>query len=99
MLDPDRWVVGVARSEQSRARYPSASGFVERDCAGGLTTATELSASRRPFIYFPLGHHLEQFHAHHRLQLYRLGHRTDYALETPAAAVARVSGGCRTTYL
>ena len=35
---------------------------------GGLTTAMELTANRRPFIYFPLKHHFEQnFHVHHRL--------------------------------
>ena len=27
---------------------------------GGLTTAMELTASRRPFLYFPLRHHFEQ---------------------------------------
>ena len=30
---------------------------------GGLTTAMELTANRRPFLYFPLRHHFEQnFH-------------------------------------
>ena len=30
---------------------------------GGLTTAMELTANRRPFLYFPLEHHFEQnFH-------------------------------------
>ena len=27
---------------------------------GGLTTAMELTANRRPFLYFPLGHRFEQ---------------------------------------
>ena len=27
---------------------------------GGLTTAMELTANRRPFLYFPLAHHFEQ---------------------------------------
>src|SRR3712207_8704153 len=27
---------------------------------GGLTTAMELTASKRPFLYFPLRHHFEQ---------------------------------------
>ena len=41
---------------------------------GGLTTAMELTANRRPFIYFPLRHHFEQnFHVRHRLERYRAG--------------------------
>jgi pimeloyl-ACP methyl ester carboxylesterase/predicted glycosyltransferase len=41
---------------------------------GGLTTAMELTTNRRPFIYFPLGHHFEQnFHVRHRLERYRAG--------------------------
>jgi pimeloyl-ACP methyl ester carboxylesterase len=35
---------------------------------GGLTTSMELTANRRPFLYFPLRHHFEQnFHVRHRL--------------------------------
>ena len=46
---------------------------------GGLTTAMELTANRRPFIYFPLKHHFEQnFHVRHRLQRYRAGRRMDF---------------------
>ena len=41
---------------------------------GGLTTAMELTANRRPFLYFPLKHHFEQnFHVRHRLDRYRAG--------------------------
>ena len=41
---------------------------------GGLTTAMELTASRRPFLYFPLRHHFEQnLHVRHRLERYRAG--------------------------
>ena len=41
---------------------------------GGLTTAMELTASRRPFLYFPLKHHFEQnVHVRHRLERYRAG--------------------------
>jgi pimeloyl-ACP methyl ester carboxylesterase/predicted glycosyltransferase len=41
---------------------------------GGLTTAMELTASRRPFIYVPLRHHFEQnYHVHHRLERYGAG--------------------------
>ncbi len=51
---------------------------------GGLTTAMELTANRRPFIYFPLRHHFEQnFHVRHRLERYRAGRCMDYATATP----------------
>jgi pimeloyl-ACP methyl ester carboxylesterase/predicted glycosyltransferase len=52
---------------------------------GGLTTTMELTASRRPFLYFPLRHHFEQnFHVRHRLERYRAGRRMDYATAGPA---------------
>lgn len=36
---------------------------------GGLATAMELTASRRPFVYVPLERHYEQLiHVHHRLR-------------------------------
>jgi hypothetical protein len=39
---------------------------------GGLTTAMELTAAQRPFIYVPPRHHFEQdFHVRHRLARYR----------------------------
>jgi pimeloyl-ACP methyl ester carboxylesterase/predicted glycosyltransferase len=45
---------------------------------GGLSTTMELTAARRPFIYFPLKHHFEQnLHVHHRLTRYRAGRRMD----------------------
>jgi pimeloyl-ACP methyl ester carboxylesterase/predicted glycosyltransferase len=51
---------------------------------GGLTTAMELTANRRPFLYFPLRHHFEQnFHVHHRLSRYGAGRRMDYDTATP----------------
>ena len=41
---------------------------------GGLTTAMELTANGRPFLYFPLRHHFEQnFHVRHRLERYGAG--------------------------
>ena len=59
---------------------------------GGLTTAMELTASQRPFIYLPLRHHFEQnFHVRHRLAQYGAGRFMDYAEaepETLAAAIA-----------
>jgi pimeloyl-ACP methyl ester carboxylesterase/predicted glycosyltransferase len=51
---------------------------------GGLTTAMELTANRRPFLYFPLRHHFEQsFHVHHRLGRYRAGRRMDFDASPP----------------
>jgi len=53
---------------------------------GGLTTCMELTANRRPFLYFPLAHHFEQnFHVAHRLDRYRAGRRMDYATTDPDA--------------
>jgi hypothetical protein len=53
---------------------------------GGLTTAMELTANRRPFIYFPLKHHFEQsFHVRHRLDRYGAGRRMDYDDAAPEA--------------
>ena len=51
---------------------------------GGLTTAMELTANRRPFIYFPLRHHFEQnLHVRHRLERYGAGRCMDFATATP----------------
>jgi UDP-N-acetylglucosamine:LPS N-acetylglucosamine transferase len=51
---------------------------------GGLTTAMELTTNRRPFLYFPLGHHFEQqFHVRHRLERHHAGRAMDYARATP----------------
>jgi predicted glycosyltransferase len=52
---------------------------------GGLTTAMELTASRRPFLYFPLAHHFEQnYHVRRRLGRYRAGRCMDYQTAGPA---------------
>jgi predicted glycosyltransferase len=63
---------------------------------GGLTTAMELTANRRPFLYFPLRHHFEQnFHVRHRLARYRAGRCMDFDESTPdviAAAIAEEIG-------
>ena len=59
---------------------------------GGLTTTMELTASRTPFLYFPLRNHFEQaIHVRHRLERYRAGRRMDYSASTPemiASAIA-----------
>jgi pimeloyl-ACP methyl ester carboxylesterase/predicted glycosyltransferase len=52
---------------------------------GGLTTAMELTASRRPFLYFPLRHHFEQnFHVRHRLARYGAGRCMDFETDGPS---------------
>jgi len=64
---------------------------------GGLTTAMELTANGRPFLYFPLRHHFEQnFHVRHRLQRYGAGRCMDFENSTPdtiAVAIAAEIGG------
>jgi pimeloyl-ACP methyl ester carboxylesterase/predicted glycosyltransferase len=51
---------------------------------GGLTTSMELTANRRPFLYFPLRHHFEQnFHVRHRLARYGAGRCMDFDASTP----------------
>ncbi|MFL5799149.1 MAG: alpha/beta fold hydrolase [Actinomycetota bacterium] len=53
---------------------------------GGLTTTMELTATGRPFLYFPLKHHFEQnFHVRHRLERYGAGRCMDYEASTPDA--------------
>jgi pimeloyl-ACP methyl ester carboxylesterase/predicted glycosyltransferase len=63
---------------------------------GGLTTAMELTAAQRPFIYVPLRHHFEQhFHVRHRLNRYGAGRCLDYADTGPdslAQAIAEEAG-------
>jgi pimeloyl-ACP methyl ester carboxylesterase/predicted glycosyltransferase len=59
---------------------------------GGLTTAMELTANRRPFLYFPLRHHFEQnFHVRHRLERYRAGRCMDFELDGPAEIAAAIA--------
>jgi hypothetical protein len=44
----------------------------------------ELTAARRPFLYFPLRHHFEQnFHVRHRLQRYGAGRCMEFDAATP----------------
>ena len=63
---------------------------------GGLTTAMELTANRRPFLYFPLRHHFEQnFHVRHRLDRYGAGRAMDFETATStviAQAIAEEIG-------
>ena len=58
---------------------------------GGLTTAMELTAGKRPFFYFPLRHHFEQcFHVHHRLERYGAGRRMSFEDSTPDDIAAAI---------
>lgn len=63
---------------------------------GGLATTMELTAARRPFLYFPLRDHFEQDrHVRHRLARHRAGRAMDFAREGPeeiAAAIAETIG-------
>ena len=59
---------------------------------GGLTTAMELTAARRPFLYFPLRHHFEQnIHVRHRLERYRAGRCMDFETAQPADIAAAIA--------
>ncbi|MFZ0043938.1 MAG: glycosyltransferase, partial [Solirubrobacteraceae bacterium] len=59
---------------------------------GGLATTMELTASQRPFIYFPLKQHFEQnIHVRHRLERHRAGRRMEYDDSPPEAIAAAIA--------
>jgi predicted glycosyltransferase len=59
---------------------------------GGLTTAMELTANRRPFLCFPLRHHFEQnFHVRHRLERYGAGRAMDFETDGPSEIAAAIA--------
>jgi hypothetical protein len=59
---------------------------------GGLTTGMELTANKRPFIYFPLAHHFEQnFHVRHRFERYGAGRCMSFAESEPADIAAAIA--------
>jgi pimeloyl-ACP methyl ester carboxylesterase/predicted glycosyltransferase len=59
---------------------------------GGLTTAMELTANRRPFLYFPLRHHFEQnFHVRHRLGRYGSGRCMDFETDDAGAIALAIA--------
>ena len=52
----------------------------------------ELTAQRRPFLFFPLRHHFEQnFHVRHRLDRYRAGRCMDFEESTPETIAAAIA--------
>jgi pimeloyl-ACP methyl ester carboxylesterase/predicted glycosyltransferase len=60
---------------------------------GGLTTCMELTALRRPFLYFPLRNHFEQnFHVRHRLERYGAGRRMDWSETDPETLAGAIIG-------
>ena len=59
---------------------------------GGLTTTMELTAARRPFLYFPLRNHFEQSrHVRHRLERYGAGRCMDYTSAAPEVIAAAIA--------
>jgi predicted glycosyltransferase len=63
---------------------------------GGLSTCMELTATRRPFLYFPLRNHFEQsIHVPHRLARYGAGTRMDYATTDPEALAHAIADGLK----
>jgi predicted glycosyltransferase len=104
---PELRMIAVAGPRIDPAMFPTHSGlevlgYVDRlyrhlsvcDLAvvqGGLTTTMELAAAKRPFLYFPLGHHFEQnFHVRHRLDRYGAGRCMDYATTDPDLLAAAI---------
>ena len=62
-------------------------------CHGGLSTTMELTANRRPFLYFPLAQHFEQnVHVHHRLQRHGAGRRMEFASTTADDLADAIAG-------
>jgi predicted glycosyltransferase len=109
---PDLRMIVVAGPRIDAASLPAADGLEVRpyvhdlyrhlaacDLAvvqGGLTTAMELTANRRPFLYFPLKHHFEQnLHVRHRLERYGAGRCMSFEESEPpdiAAAIGEEIG-------
>jgi UDP-N-acetylglucosamine:LPS N-acetylglucosamine transferase len=63
---------------------------------GGLSTCMELTALKRPFIYFPLRRHFEQnVHVPHRLSRYGAGVRMDYDRTDPETLAHAIADGLK----
>jgi UDP:flavonoid glycosyltransferase YjiC (YdhE family) len=68
---------------------------------GGGTTTLELTALRRPFLYFPLeGHFEQQIHVAGRLARHGAGVRMEFSATTPELLADRIMGyiGAEVTY-
>jgi pimeloyl-ACP methyl ester carboxylesterase/predicted glycosyltransferase len=63
---------------------------------GGLSTCMELTATKRPFLYFPLRNHFEQnVHVPHRLGRYGAGTRMDYHQTDPEMLAHAIADGLK----
>ncbi len=63
---------------------------------GGLSTCMELTATKRPFLYFPLKNHFEQnIHVSHRLTRYGAGVRMEYDRTDPEMLAHAIADGLK----
>jgi predicted glycosyltransferase len=63
---------------------------------GGLSTCMELTAAKRPFLYFPLKSHFEQnIHVAHRLARYGAGVRMEYDRTDPEMLAHAIADGLK----
>jgi predicted glycosyltransferase len=63
---------------------------------GGVSTCMELTATKRPFLYFPLRRHFEQqIHVAHRLDRYGAGTRMDYHQTEPEMLAHAIAEGLK----
>lgn len=64
---------------------------------GGFTTTLELTALKKPFIYFPLEHHCEQqIYVKNRLERWKAGIRMSYSTTTPEELAEKIITGIET---
>jgi len=64
---------------------------------GGFTTTLELTALKKPFIYFPLEHHCEQqIYVKNRLERWNAGIRMFYSTTTPEELAEKIITGIET---
>src|SRR5258705_6918120 len=109
---PDLRLIGVTGPRIRPARLPPTPGGGYRrfvpdlyahlagcDLAivqGGLSTCMELTATKRPFLYFPLGNHFQHtIHVPHRLARYGPGVPMDYAEADPEGPAHPVAEGLK----
>jgi predicted glycosyltransferase len=90
-LDPETLHLprGVERRGYVHGLYEHLAAADMAIVQGGGTTTLELTALRRPFIYFPLEGHFEQrFHVAGRIERHQAGLRMEYRETTPAGLAA-----------